>query len=117
MVTFSVSWRHSAIFNAFEVLAVVAGWEIQKSFGAVGALPRVGHFAGQSTISTDGLLTRSCAVCTKVITDIRAGMPKADIKSKPKVEGAIDKYCSQRELGPREKKICYYIEPIKRDVA
>jgi len=44
-------------------------------------------------------------------------MPKADIKSKPKVEGAIDKYCSQRELGPREKKICYYIEPIKRDVA
>ena len=30
---------------------------------------------------------------------------------------ALGKYCKKKELGVREKKICYYLEPIKRDVA
>ena len=49
--------------------------------------------------------------------DVRASMEKADIKNKPKVEGALGAYCSRDDLGPRERKICYYIDPIKRDVA
>ena len=51
--------------------------------------------------------------------DIRATMSKADTKSKPKVEAAMGEYCANKDnkLTAREKKICYYIDPIKRDVA
>ena len=58
-------------------------------------------------------------MCVKVIEDIRATMTKEDIKNKPKVEAAMGKYCANEEgkLTAREKKICYYIDPIKRDVA
>ena len=44
-------------------------------------------------------------------------MSKADSKDKPKIEAALGKYCKRTDLGPRERKICYYISPIKRDVA
>jgi hypothetical protein len=53
----------------------------------------------------------------KVMTDIRAAMPKPDQTVKPKIESAIGAHCSDDKLSPREKKICYYIDPIKRDVA
>ena len=58
-------------------------------------------------------------VCVKVMDDIRANMSKADSKDKPAIESAIGKYCKNEEgaLSAREKKICYYIDPIKRDVA
>uniref|UniRef100_A0A7R9VPQ9 Mesencephalic astrocyte-derived neurotrophic factor homolog n=1 Tax=Pseudictyota dubia TaxID=2749911 RepID=A0A7R9VPQ9_9STRA len=60
---------------------------------------------------------KDCEVCIKVIQDIRDSMDKADIKKKPKVEAAMGDYCARSDLGPREKKVCYYIDPIKRDVA
>jgi hypothetical protein len=58
-------------------------------------------------------------VCAKVMDDIRETMSKADSSNKPKIEGAIGKYCAneKKTLNAREKKICYYIDPIKRDVA
>lgn len=49
--------------------------------------------------------------------DVRNGMTKQEQKDKPAIESALGKYCKNKELGPREKKICYYIDPIKRDVA
>jgi hypothetical protein len=51
--------------------------------------------------------------------DIRATLSKADSKNKPKIEAAMGKYCANKEnkLSARERKICYYIDPIKRDVA
>jgi hypothetical protein len=49
--------------------------------------------------------------------DVKASMKKEDVKKKPKVEEAMGAYCARKDLGPREKKICYYIDPIKRDVA
>eukprot|EP00557_Chaetoceros_sp_GSL56_P008034 CAMPEP_0176492942 /NCGR_PEP_ID=MMETSP0200_2-20121128/9288_1 /TAXON_ID=947934 /ORGANISM="Chaetoceros sp., Strain GSL56" /LENGTH=164 /DNA_ID=CAMNT_0017890579 /DNA_START=65 /DNA_END=559 /DNA_ORIENTATION=+ len=58
-----------------------------------------------------------CEVCTKVMDDIKSALPKSDAKDKPKIEQAIDAYCDKPDLGPRERKICYYITPIKRDVA
>jgi len=58
-----------------------------------------------------------CEVCIKVINEVRASMDKKDIKSKGKVEDALGAYCANDKLGKREKKICYYIDPIKRDVA
>jgi len=35
----------------------------------------------------------------------------------PSIEAGIDKYCNGGGLGPKEKKMCYYMEPIKRSVA
>eukprot|EP00934_Nitzschia_sp_Nitz4_P006467 Nitzschia sp. Nitz4//scaffold76_size158648//114094//114741//NITZ4_002560-RA/size158648-augustus-gene-0.139-mRNA-1//1//CDS//3329557887//6457//frame0 len=62
--------------------------------------------------------TKECEVCVKVMDDIRATMSKADSRNKPKVEQAMGDYCANEEgLSAREKKICYYIDPIKRDVA
>jgi hypothetical protein len=51
--------------------------------------------------------------------DIRATLSKADLKDKPKIEAAMGEYCANKDntLSAREKKICYYIDPIKRDVA
>uniref|UniRef100_A0A7S1FUV6 Mesencephalic astrocyte-derived neurotrophic factor homolog n=1 Tax=Corethron hystrix TaxID=216773 RepID=A0A7S1FUV6_9STRA len=56
-------------------------------------------------------------VCIKVIQDIRDMLDKEDWSKKPMVEEAMAKYCANKELPPREKKVCYYIDPIKRDVA
>lgn len=56
-------------------------------------------------------------VCVKVMEDVKADMDKADMKDKAKIEGALGKYCARGDLGPRERKICYYIDPIKRSVA
>ena len=57
-------------------------------------------------------------MCTKVIDDVRSGMSKEDQRTKSKIEEALGAYCAnEAALGPREKKICYYIDPIKRDVS
>merc|ERR1712194_463548 len=42
---------------------------------------------------------------------------KEEQKKKPLIEKAIGDYCKRDSLNSREKKICYYIDPIKRDVA
>jgi len=57
-----------------------------------------------------------CEVCIKVIEDIRNSLEKKDRSNKPKIEEAMGKYCSS-EIAARERKICYYIDPIKRDVS
>jgi mesencephalic astrocyte-derived neurotrophic factor len=50
--------------------------------------------------------------------DVKSKMSKDDIKNKPAVEKAIGDYCANTSaLSAKEKKICYYIDPIKRDVA
>mmetsp|Transcript_29985 Transcript_29985/g.35635 ORF Transcript_29985/g.35635 Transcript_29985/m.35635 type:complete len:169 (-) Transcript_29985:150-656(-) len=64
-------------------------------------------------------LAGNCEVCIKVMDDVRGSMEKKDQKNKPQIEQALGKYCakSPAELGPRERKICYYIDPMKRDIA
>ena len=46
-------------------------------------------------------------------------MDKKAMRDKSAIEEAIGKYCANKgkKLSSREKKICYYIDPIKRDVA
>ena len=58
-------------------------------------------------------------VCVKVIEDVRGKMSKEDARSKPNIEAALGEYCENKEnkLSAKEKKICYYLDPIKRDVA
>ena len=56
-------------------------------------------------------------VCVKVMEDIRGTMTKEESRKKPEIEKAMGAYCKRDNLSAREKKICYYIDPIKRDVA
>jgi hypothetical protein len=49
--------------------------------------------------------------------DVRDSMAKEHQKQKPEIEKAIGAYCQRDTLNSKEKKICYYIDPIKRDVA
>lgn len=45
------------------------------------------------------------AVCIAVLEKIDATLAGDDKKKKPKIEAAIDKYCSKKELDSKEKKI------------
>lgn len=56
-------------------------------------------------------------VCVKVVDDVRASMSKDELRKKPAIEKALGAYCAKDDLTSREKKICYYVDPIKRDVA
>ena len=56
-------------------------------------------------------------VCMKVMQDVRDTLDKKDQKDKPKIEKALGDYCAKDTNSARERKICYYIDPIKRDVA
>ena len=49
--------------------------------------------------------------------DIRGSMTKEQAKKKPDIEKAMGDFCAKENLNNREKKICYYIDPIKRDIA
>lgn len=60
---------------------------------------------------------RECEVCMKVMGDVRETLSKADAKEKPKIEKALGEYCARDTLSARERKICYYVDPIKRDIA
>lgn len=60
---------------------------------------------------------RECEVCMKVMTEVRESLAKDDQKDKPKIEAALGDYCAREDLSAKEKKICYYVDPIKRDVA
>lgn len=44
-------------------------------------------------------------------------MTKEQAKKKPDIEKAMGDFCAKENLNNREKKICYYIDPIKRDIA
>jgi mesencephalic astrocyte-derived neurotrophic factor len=48
---------------------------------------------------------------------VRSTLSKEDAKKKPMIEQALGSYCAKETLNAREKKICYYVDPIKRDVA
>merc|ERR1712210_52265 len=69
---------------------------------------------------------KECEVCIKVITDIVNKIKKKDnykkkIKDTTFIEKVIDKHCNSKKqknkLSRQEKKVCYFIDPIKRDVS
>jgi len=49
--------------------------------------------------------------------DVKNSMSKEDARKKPEIEKALGEYCQKTTLNAKEKKICYYVDPIKRDVA
>jgi hypothetical protein len=63
---------------------------------------------------------QKCEVCSKVVSHIRV-LTKNSAKNK-KIEKAIGVYCDvanaeKYKVGTKEKKICYYFDPIKKLVA
>jgi hypothetical protein len=48
--------------------------------------------------------------------EVKESMDKKDRRNKDKIEAALGEFCEMAS-GSREKKICYYIDPMKRDVA
>lgn len=71
-------------------------------------------FAGTALAHTD---PKHCEVCLKVMADIHASIRTLDNpKDKLAIEATIDKYCGGKR-NARERKLCYYILPIKRTVS
>jgi hypothetical protein len=54
------------------------------------------------------------------LTDIHASVKQlSNQKSLSQIESLIETYCSKKnkKSGPRERKLCYYIQPIKRMIS
>ena len=51
------------------------------------------------------------------MAEIHGSLSKAERKQKLVVEAAIDKFCKQTKKDSKEKKLCYFIQPIKRDIS
>ena len=65
---------------------------------------------------------KHCEVCKKVVGDIISQvkeLPKKQRKNKEKIESVIAKFCKdkKKKLNQKEKKVCYYLDPIKREVS
>jgi hypothetical protein len=60
---------------------------------------------------------KDCEVCVKVLENIKKTFEKGDKKDLVKMEDKIEAYCAKKELSRKEKKVCYYIKPIKREVS
>jgi mesencephalic astrocyte-derived neurotrophic factor len=54
-------------------------------------------------------------VCIKVLKEVAKKIEKGD--KEVAIEEKIEEYCSQKDLGSYEKKVCYFIKPIKRTVS
>lgn len=58
-----------------------------------------------------------CEVCIKALNDISAKLTPADLqKDLPSIEANIGKYCA-KPPGEKEGKLCYYLDPIKREIS
>mmetsp|Transcript_43718 Transcript_43718/g.64182 ORF Transcript_43718/g.64182 Transcript_43718/m.64182 type:complete len:164 (-) Transcript_43718:93-584(-) len=60
---------------------------------------------------------KQCEVCIKVLGDIMEGLDKSDRKDQGLVEAAIGGHCKKESLSRQERKLCYLIDPIKRQVS
>lgn len=71
---------------------------------------------------------KHCEVCIANLEAIDALLEKKDKKNKEKIETAISKHCTKSGAGstwkanpaltnPRDVKMCYYFEPIKRAIS
>ena len=60
---------------------------------------------------------KDCEVCEKVLTAIKKTFKKGEKKDMLKIEDRIEEFCKNKKLDRLEKKICYYIKPIKREVS
>merc|ERR1719502_733987 len=59
---------------------------------------------------------KDCEVCVEVLEGVDKLIPSDEKSSKTSIEEAVDKYC-KGDLSPKQKKMCYYITPIKKSVS
>ena len=55
-------------------------------------------------------------VCNEVLGAIQGSLEKGE-KDLEVIERKIHKFCKKKKLSTKKKKICYYIEPIKRQIS
>ena len=71
---------------------------------------------------------KQCEVCISNLESIANLLPKEDKSDKSKIEAAISKHCTKSGAGstwkanealtnPKDVKMCYYFEPIKKSIA
>ncbi|KAF0688234.1 Aste57867_20104 [Aphanomyces stellatus] len=65
---------------------------------------------------------KECEVCIKVVDTLKSQYTDllAEKKGKAKLEVAelaLEKMCSKFKNNPKEKKLCYFLEPMKKDAA
>ena len=60
---------------------------------------------------------RDRAVCIDVVSGIEKKLTEEDKKDIVSIEEKIGAYCKQKSLNAEQKKICYHIDPIKREVS
>eukprot|EP01138_Halocafeteria_seosinensis_P005911 gb/GECG01006043.1/.p1 GENE.gb/GECG01006043.1/~~gb/GECG01006043.1/.p1 ORF type:complete len:174 (+),score=19.75 gb/GECG01006043.1/:1-522(+) len=58
---------------------------------------------------------KHCEVCKKVLADISDRAENS--KDHESIENTIKRYCDGTKKESREKKLCYYIEPVQREVS
>ncbi|CBK25479.2 uncharacterized protein [Blastocystis hominis] len=56
-------------------------------------------------------------VCIDVVSGIEKTLTDDDKKDITLIEDKISTYCKQKKLSQEQKKICYHIDPIKREVS
>lgn len=57
-----------------------------------------------------------CEVCRDSLSKVLETLQKGE-KDLVKTETALDKWCEAKGRNDKEKKLCYYVTPIKRDVS
>ncbi|KAK8797044.1 hypothetical protein WA158_004254 [Blastocystis sp. Blastoise] len=58
-----------------------------------------------------------CQVCVDVVSEIEKTITDEDRKDLTKIESKIDRYCNKKNLSQEQKKVCYHIDPIKREIS
>ncbi|KAK8816592.1 hypothetical protein WA538_002453 [Blastocystis sp. DL] len=60
---------------------------------------------------------RNPLVCIDVVQGVEKTLTDADRKDLETIEGKIAAYCKQKKIGAEQKKICYHLDPIKRELS
>ena len=60
---------------------------------------------------------KECEVCKEVLGGIEKRLTKEDKKSLQAIEKTISEYCNEEARDRTERKVCYFIDPIKRMIS
>ena len=80
----------------------------------IAALAAVATLASAAKKSSD---PKDCEVCKQVLGDIEKDLSKDDRKSLDVIEKKIADYCKSKDRSRTQKKVCYFLDPIKRMVS
>mgnify|MGYP003090049877 CR=1 FL=1 len=70
-----------------------------------------------TAVSAKRLSAEDCKVCIDVVEGIEKTLTESDKKDLLTIEDKIATYCKQKKISSEQKKICYHIDPIKRELS